>query len=60
MNQDFEQMEAETKERINALNVQIIPESENSDATDSKIQDFHVSKFVALNSVLLTRIMLFL
>lgn len=35
MNQDFEQMEAETKERINALNVQILPEEENSDATDS-------------------------
>ena len=35
MNQDFEQMEAETKERINALNVQILPEEENSDAADS-------------------------
>ena len=35
MNQDFEQMEAETKERINALNVQILPEDENLDATDS-------------------------
>ena len=35
MNQDFEQMEQETKERINALNVQILPEDENLDATDS-------------------------
>ena len=35
MNQEFEQMEAETKERMNALNVQILPEDENSDATDS-------------------------
>ena len=35
MNQDFEQMETETKERIKALNVQILPDEENSDATDS-------------------------
>ena len=35
MNQEFEQMEAETKERMNALNVQILPEEENSDAIDS-------------------------
>ena len=46
MNQDFEQMEAETKERINALNVQILPESENSDATDSKIQETQDASFV--------------
>ena len=35
MNQDFEQMETETKERIKALNVQILLDEENSDATDS-------------------------
>ena len=35
MSQEFEQMEAETKERMNALNVQILPEDENSDSTDS-------------------------
>lgn len=35
MNQDFEQMETETKERIKALNVQILPDEENSDATNS-------------------------
>lgn len=35
MNQDFEQMETETKERIKALNVQILPDEKNSDATDS-------------------------
>lgn len=46
MNQDFEQMEAETKERINALNVQIIPDSESSDATDSKIQETQDASFV--------------
>ena len=46
MNQDFEQMEAETKERINALNVQILPESESSDATDSKIQETQDASFV--------------
>lgn len=46
MNQDFEQMEAETKERINALNVQIIPDSESTDATDSKIQETQDASFV--------------
>ena len=49
MNQDFEQMEAETKERINALNVQILPETENSDATDSagdKVQETEDASFV--------------
>ena len=39
MNQDFEQMEAETKERIAAMNVQILPESENLDANDSQVQE---------------------
>ena len=33
MNQEFEQMEQETKERINALNVQILPEAESSGET---------------------------
>ena len=49
MNQDFEQMEAETKERINALNVQILPEDESSDATDSagdKVQETEDASFV--------------
>ena len=49
MNQDFEQMEAETKERINALNVQILPEDENSDATDSagdNVQETEDASFV--------------
>jgi hypothetical protein len=32
MNQDFEQMEQETKERIAAMNIQIVPEHESSDA----------------------------
>lgn len=31
MNSDFEQMEQETKERINALNVQIVPENDEPD-----------------------------
>ena len=49
MNQDFEQMEAETKERINALNIQILPEDESSDATDSagdKVQETGDASFV--------------
>ena len=49
MNQDFEQMEAETKERINALNVQILPEDESSDATDSaddNVQETEDASFV--------------
>ena len=49
MNQDFEQMEAETKERINALNVQILPEDESSDATDSagdNVQETEDANFV--------------
>ena len=33
MNQEFEQMEQETKERISALNVQILPEAESSGET---------------------------
>jgi hypothetical protein len=49
MNQDFEQMEAETKDRINALNVQILPEDESSDATDSagdNVQETEDASFV--------------
>ena len=49
MNQDFEQMEAETKERIKALNIQILPETESSDATDSagdKVQETEDASFV--------------
>ena len=49
MKQDFEQMEAETKERINALNVQILPEDESSDATDSagdNVQETEDASFV--------------
>ena len=46
MNRDFEQMEAETKERISAMNVQILPESENSDANDSQVQETEDASFV--------------
>ena len=49
INQDFEQMEAETKDRINALNVQILPEDESSDATDSagdNVQETEDASFV--------------
>ena len=33
INQDFEQMEAETKERISSMNIQVLPETEYSDET---------------------------
>ncbi len=39
MNRDFEQMEQETKERIAAMNIKILPESENSDAMDSTVKE---------------------
>lgn len=39
MNQNFEEMEAETKERISSLNIQILPEKENSDDKVCNVQE---------------------
>lgn len=49
MSENFQQMEAETKECINALNVQILPDSVSSDAEDSagdKVQETEDASFV--------------
>jgi hypothetical protein len=46
MNQDFEQMEAETKERIAAMNIQVIPDSDETDATGSEIKETEDASFV--------------
>ena len=46
MNQDFEQMEAETKERIAAMNIQVLPDSDETDATGSEIKETEDASFV--------------
>lgn len=49
MIQEFDQMEQETKERIAALNIEVLPESENLDASpiaDDKITESEDASFV--------------
>ena len=46
MDAELEQMEAETKERIAAMNIQVLPDSDETDATGSEIKETEDASFV--------------